>query len=52
VVCRVILSNLIIYHSPEEGDADDSDDDLQVGGVTQEYKDPISLKELRDPWTS
>ncbi|KAG8720679.1 hypothetical protein FRC08_018522 [Ceratobasidium sp. 394] len=36
----------------EDGDAEDSDDDMEVGGVTQEYKCPITLKIYTDPLTS
>jgi hypothetical protein len=35
----------------EDGDESD-DDDVQVGGVTQDYKCPISLTPLVDPVTS
>ncbi|KAI0372159.1 hypothetical protein BV20DRAFT_991662 [Pilatotrama ljubarskyi] len=36
----------------EEGDDSDDDDDLQIGGVTQDYKCPLSLTILVDPLTS
>ena len=36
----------------EDGDASDDDDDLEVGGVTQDYKCPISLTILVKPLTS
>jgi hypothetical protein len=35
----------------ESGDASD-DDDIEVGGVTQDYKCPITLTPLEDPLTS
>jgi len=36
----------------EDGDASDDDDELEVGGVTQDYKCPISLTILINPLTS
>ncbi|KAG8720710.1 hypothetical protein FRC08_018409 [Ceratobasidium sp. 394] len=36
----------------EDGDPEDSDDDMEVGGVTQEYKCPLTLKIYTDPLTS
>ena len=36
----------------ESGDDSDDDDDVQVGGVTQDYKCPITLTMLVDPLTS
>lgn len=36
----------------EAGDNEDSDDDLEIGGKTQDYKCPISLTLLTDPLTS
>lgn len=36
----------------EDGDESDDDDDLEVGGVTQDYKCPISLTTLVKPMTS
>lgn len=36
----------------EEGDDSDDDDDVQVGGVTQDYRCPLTLKLLEDPLTS
>ncbi|KAF8319720.1 hypothetical protein DL93DRAFT_2074688 [Clavulina sp. PMI_390] len=36
----------------EEGDPDDSDEDILVGGATQGFKDPISLTVFVDPVTS
>ncbi|PPQ89638.1 hypothetical protein CVT25_013825 [Psilocybe cyanescens] len=35
-----------------EGDDSDSDDDLEMGGVTQNYNCPITLTRLVDPYTS
>lgn len=37
---------------PEDGDDSDDDDDVQIGGVTQDYKCPLSLTILVDPLTS
>ncbi|OBZ71434.1 E3 SUMO-protein ligase nse2 [Grifola frondosa] len=36
----------------EDGDDSDDDDDVQVGGVTQDYKCPLTLTTLIDPLTS
>ncbi|KIK86881.1 hypothetical protein PAXRUDRAFT_152549 [Paxillus rubicundulus Ve08.2h10] len=36
----------------EEGDVSDEDDDLEIGGVTQDYKCPITLMTLDNPMTS
>ncbi|KAL0960647.1 hypothetical protein HGRIS_005676 [Hohenbuehelia grisea] len=36
----------------EDGDDSDDDDDIEIGGVTQDYKCPLSLAALTDPWTS
>ncbi|KAH8104567.1 zinc-finger of the MIZ type in Nse subunit-domain-containing protein [Cristinia sonorae] len=36
----------------ENGDDSDDEDDVQVGGVTQDYKCPLSLKPLINPLTS
>ncbi|KAI1789617.1 zinc-finger of the MIZ type in Nse subunit-domain-containing protein [Ganoderma leucocontextum] len=36
----------------EEGDDSDDEDDVQIGGVTQDYKCPLSLTHLVDPLTS
>jgi len=36
----------------EDGDDSDDEDDVQVGGVTQDYKCPISLTTLKNPMTS
>ncbi|CCM03528.1 uncharacterized protein FIBRA_05662 [Fibroporia radiculosa] len=36
----------------EDGDASDDDDDVQVGGVTQDYKCPLTLTILVNPLTS
>ncbi|KAF4589968.1 hypothetical protein EYR40_009645 [Pleurotus pulmonarius] len=37
----------------EDGDdSDDDDDEIEVGGVTQDFKCPLSLMPLQDPWTS
>ncbi|KAF9454742.1 hypothetical protein P691DRAFT_194209 [Macrolepiota fuliginosa MF-IS2] len=36
----------------EQGDNSDEDDDLEIGGVTQNYLCPITLTLLDDPYTS
>ncbi|KAG9085898.1 hypothetical protein FRC06_003374 [Ceratobasidium sp. 370] len=36
----------------EDGDPEDSDDDMEVGGVTQDYKCPITLQIYTNPLTS
>ncbi|KAG8737838.1 hypothetical protein FRC10_007765 [Ceratobasidium sp. 414] len=36
----------------EDGDPEDSDDDMEVGGVTQDYKCPITLQIYINPLTS
>ncbi|KAB5590568.1 E3 SUMO-protein ligase nse2 [Ceratobasidium theobromae] len=36
----------------EEGDVEESDDEMEVGGVTQDYKCPITLQIYTDPLTS
>ncbi|GJE98304.1 E3 SUMO-protein ligase NSE2 domain-containing protein [Phanerochaete sordida] len=36
----------------EAGDDSDDEDDIQIGGVTQDYKCPLTLKLLEDPLTS
>jgi hypothetical protein len=36
----------------EKGDNSDEDDDLEIGGVTQNYLCPITLTLLEDPYTS
>ncbi|KIJ17689.1 hypothetical protein PAXINDRAFT_111190 [Paxillus involutus ATCC 200175] len=36
----------------EEGDVSDDEDDLEIGGVTQDYKCPITLMILDNPMTS
>jgi hypothetical protein len=36
----------------EDGDDSDADDDLEVGGMTQDYKCPLTLTLLVDPMTA
>ncbi|KAJ3504863.1 hypothetical protein NMY22_g17778 [Coprinellus aureogranulatus] len=43
------LTNLI---EKEAGDESDSDDELEMGGQTQDYKCPITLGLLKDPLTA
>ncbi|THH30662.1 hypothetical protein EUX98_g3539 [Antrodiella citrinella] len=38
--------------SRESGDVSDDDDDVEIGGVTQDYRCPLSLTILEDPLTS
>ncbi|EDR13809.1 uncharacterized protein LACBIDRAFT_323012 [Laccaria bicolor S238N-H82] len=42
----------VIVKSDTDGDVSDDDDDLEIGGVTQTLKCPISLRTLEDPLTS
>ena len=39
-------------HFTEDGDPSDDEDELEVGGVTQDFKCPITLVVLEDPMTS
>jgi len=39
-------------HLSEPGDVSDEDDDIEVGGVTQDFKCPLTLTPLQDPLTS
>ena len=43
---------LLIRMPAEDGDESDDEDDVQVGGVTQDYKCPITLTTLVNPMTS
>ncbi|CAE6457839.1 unnamed protein product [Rhizoctonia solani] len=36
----------------EEGDPEESDDEMEIGGVTQDYKCPLTLQIYDDPLTS
>jgi len=36
----------------EDGDDSDDDDDLEVGGITQDYNCPLTLTTLVDPMKS
>jgi len=47
----IVLDSIIIMFS-DEGDEDDSDDDLEMGGVTQNFNCPITLTPLVNPVTS
>lgn len=49
--CFFPFSRFLISYT-EQGDESDDDDDVEVGGVTQDYKCPISLTPLVDPVTS
>lgn len=40
------------FFEKEAGDASDSDDELEIGGQTQDYKCPITLGLLKDPLTA
>lgn len=48
----MIISPGEISIAPEQGDNSDEDDDLEIGGVTQNYLCPITLTLLDDPYTS
>jgi len=43
---------LLTTCSIEDGDDSDEDDDLEIGGVTQDYKCPLTLMPLKNPVTS
>ena len=47
----VFLTAQLIFWT-EDGDDSEDEDDVQVGGVTQDYKCPITLRPLTDPLTS
>lgn len=52
-VCDITFyAILVLTGLAEEGDDSDDDDDVQVGGVTQDYRCPITLTILVDPLTS
>ena len=36
----------------EDGDDSDDEDDVQIGGITQDYKCPLTLTHLVNPLTS
>ncbi|KAJ8080672.1 hypothetical protein PM082_017506 [Marasmius tenuissimus] len=40
------------FITQEPGDDEDDDEDIEVGGVTQDFKCPLTLRELEDPVTS
>lgn len=40
------------FFEKEVGDESDSDDELEIGGQTQDYKCPITLSLLKDPLTA
>lgn len=37
---------------PEDGDMSDEDEDIEVGGVTQDFKCPLTMTVLDNPMTS
>ncbi len=43
---------VILKYVAEDGDESDDEDDVQVGGITQDYRCPISLTIFVDPVTS
>ena len=47
---QTVSANSEYYSEP--GDASDDDDDIEIGGVTQDYKCPLTLTPLQDPMTS
>lgn len=42
----------VLIHCTEDGDASDDEDDLEVGGITQDYKCPLTLIPFVNPLTS
>lgn len=42
----------VLMGVPEDGDDSDDDDEVEMGGVTQDYKCPLTLTPLVDPVTS
>ncbi|KAG7088494.1 hypothetical protein E1B28_012482 [Marasmius oreades] len=40
------------FIAQEPGDEEDDDDELEIGGVTQDFKCPLTLRTLEDPITS
>ncbi|KAG8735978.1 hypothetical protein FRC10_009940 [Ceratobasidium sp. 414] len=46
------MSPVIRFLPREDGDLECSDDDMEVGGVTQDYKCPITLQIYTNPLTS
>jgi len=51
-VPAVVLFFSSLTFFSEDGDLSDDDDDLEVGGVTQDYKCPLSLTTIVDPMTA
>lgn len=51
-VCAKVLIGANLGDYSEPGDASDDDDDVEVGGVTQDYRCPLTLTPLQDPLTS
>ena len=49
---RIELTADVCYLRAEEGDDDDDGDDIVMGGVTQDYKCPLSLRLMTDPLSS
>lgn len=49
---RLLTIDADSAHLSEPGDESDDDDDIEVGGVTQDYKCPLTLTPLQDPMTS
>lgn len=44
--------DILLTSATEDGDADDSDDDVEMGGLVQDYRDPLTRGWLEDPMTS
>jgi hypothetical protein len=47
-----LLVNILLITFTENGDADNSDDDVEMGGLVQDYRDPLTRGWLEDPMTS
>ena len=43
---------IFILFSSENGDDSDDDDEIEIGGVTQDYRCPLTLTLLTDPLTA
>jgi hypothetical protein len=43
---------MLIYFSEDGDESHDDDDDIEMGGVTQNYNCPITLTPLLNPLTS
>jgi hypothetical protein len=48
----ILCSLYMLNYGTEDGDEEDDEDDLEMGGVTQQYNCPLTLTPLVDPMTS